>query len=43
MTFYLVHQRLVPGFLLQLGNVRYDHRNYQVQLEEKEKLLNIVN
>ena len=38
MTFYLVHQRLVAGFLLQLGNVGYDHRNYQVQLENSNIL-----
>ena len=31
---YLVDQLLVPGFLLQLGDVGYDHRNDQVQLRK---------
>ena len=29
---YLVHQSLVLGFLMQLGDVGDDHRNDQVQL-----------
>ena len=40
MTFYLVYQSLVLGFLLQLGDVGDDHRNYQVQLEKKGNLEN---
>ena len=35
MTFYLVYQSLLLGFLLQLGNVGDNHRNYQVQLKMK--------
>ena len=38
MTFYLVYQRLVFGFLLQLVNVSYYNCNYQVQLQKREFL-----
>ena len=32
---YLVDQLLVPGFLLQLRDVGYDHCNNQVQLRKR--------